>query len=458
MAKLKKVYVCSKCGHQEGKWLGKCPSCDEWSTLEEKIIEPEVKKGSVNKLVSSKGKPKTLNEIESDNSSRIISGIEEFDRIMGGGVVKDSVTIITAPPGVGKSTLTLEVSNRLSDKMKVLYVSGEESESQIKNRANRIIKQYNNNLYVVSEACIENIETYIEELDPKFIVIDSIQTLYSTESTSSPGSPTQVKECSNRLIRIAKNKNIPRAVIIIGQMTKDDELAGARSLEHAVDTVISLEKQGNEQLVQAVTGKNRYGNSEEIGLWEMTDEGLEEIRNPSSYFITQREDGDFVTGSALSIVKEGSRPIVVEIQSLTSKSIAPFPSRVATGIKREELNTLIPIMEEKAGFSLFDKNVIVKSTGGIKIKEPGVNLAIIMSIASSVRGFSIPNDTVFIGEVGLTGELIKVPSIEQRIKELDRMGFKKVIIPNQQLKTLKLNIDIVKCKTLKDVLDKTKNA
>lgn len=457
MAKIKKVYVCSNCGHQEGRWLGKCPNCNEWNTLEEKVIEPETNGAKLSSVNLSKGKPKKLNEIQTDNSGRMICGIDEFDRIMGGGIVKDSVTIITAPPGVGKSTLTLEISNNLSKNIKVLYVSGEESESQIKNRANRIIPEYNENLYVVSDTCMENIESYIEEIDPKFIVIDSIQTLYSLNSTSAPSSPTQIKECSNRLIKIAKNKEKPRAIIIIGQMTKDDELAGSRQLEHAVDTVIYLERQGNEQLVQAMAQKNRYGNSGEIGLWEMTDEGLEEIKNPSSYFITEREEGDYITGSALSIVKEGSRPIVVEIQSLTSKSIAPFPSRVSTGIRREELNTLIPIMEEKAGFMLYDKNVIVKSTGGIKIKEPGVNLAIIMSIASSVRGFVIPSDTVFIGEVGLTGELIKVPSLEQRIKELDRMGFKKVIIPNQQLKPMNLDIEIIKCKTLKDVINTQNN-
>ncbi|MBU5438682.1 DNA repair protein RadA [Tissierella sp. MSJ-40] len=454
--KNKTVFICKECGYESIKWMGRCPECNAWSSLEEAIVED--KKGKTGK---SKGNIRTksikrLSEVESSNSDRIITSINEFNRVMGGGIVKDSITILSAKPGAGKSTLLLQVANDLAIKgHKVLYASGEESESQIKNRADRIIKKIDDKVWVISDNSMDNVIEYIDEVDPDLIIIDSIQTFTLAAFPSSrAGSPTQTMECANELVKIAKSNTRPRVIIMVGQMTKEDEIAGVRALEHLVDAVLIIEGESGEELRTLLTTKNRYGSTGELGFFNITDEGMISIDNPSEYFMTKREEGNTMAGSSITVVREGTRPIIVEIESLVSHSFTPYPSRIGECLRREQLNTLISILEQRGGIQLYDKNVVIKSTGGIKLKEQAANLSVIMSIVSSVYNQGIPNDTVFISDVGLTGELKKVPSLESRVRELDRLGFKKVYVAPNSIKNIKTShLNIVEMETLKDVIN-----
>lgn len=400
---------------------------------------------------------KRLEEIESTNSHRIVTSINEFNRVMGGGIIKDSVTILSAKPGAGKSTLLLQVANDLAKSgYGVLYASGEESESQIKTRADRILKKINKKMWVISDNSMDNVLEYIEEVDPDFIIVDSIQTfILDAYPSSRAGSPTQTMECAYELVKKAKNPEKPRAVFIVGQMTKEDELAGVRALEHLVDTVLIIEGESGEELRSLLTTKNRYGSTGEMGFFNMTEEGMESIDNPSEYFTSIREEGDLVSGSSITVVREGTRPIILEIESLVSESFTPYPSRIGECMRREQLNTLVSILEERGGIKLYDKNVVIKTTGGIKLSEQASNLAVIMSISSSVFQVGIPHDTVFIADVGLTGELKKVPSLDARLRELDRMGFKKAFVAPGSIRGNKYkNLEIIEIKTLKEVINK----
>lgn len=437
--------------------MGKCPNCNEWNSLQENIIE--IKKGSSNNSsLATKRKPiRKLSEVTSSNSDRIITNINEFNRVMGGGIVKDSISIITAKPGAGKSTLLLQVADDVSSKgFKVIYASGEESDSQIKNRADRILKKINDNIWIVSDTNLNNVVDSIKEIDPDLIIVDSIQAFILDEYLPSrAGSPTQTMECANELLRIAKNSERPRAVILVGQMNKNEEIAGLRSLEHLVDTVLIIEGENEEELRALQSSKNRFGGTGEIGFFGMTENGMVSIDNPSEFFMTKREDGEAVSGSALTVVREGSRPIIVEVESLVSNSFTPFPSRIGENLGKDQLNTLISILEQRGGFNLFNKNVVIKITGGLRLREQAINLAVIISIVSSVYNKGIPNDVVFIADVGLTGELKKVPSLETRIRELDRMGFKKVYVAkNAFSRPIKFNnIQVIELKELKEVVE-----
>lgn len=451
MAKIKSKFICKACGCESPKWMGKCPDCGDWNTFE----EIEVQKGKQAGVRKSIGVPALrLAEVQSSKSDRIVTNINEFNRVMGGGIVKDSLTIITSRPGGGKSTLTLAVSSDVAAQgYKVLYASGEESESQIKNRADRILSRIHDNIWIVSDTSMDNVLMHIEEIDPELIVIDSIQTFAFEGLDSRPGSPTQTMECANALLRAAKSEKKPRAVIMIGQMTKEDELAGLRALEHLVDTVLIIDSDRGEELRGIYCSKNRFGSTGEMGFFSMTDKGMVSIDNPSEFFMTRRQSGETVSGSALTVVKEGSRPIIVEVESLVSKSFTPYPSRTGECIKRDQLNTLISILEQRGSLSLFDKNVVIKTTGGLKLKEHSANLAIIMSIVSSAYNRGIQDDTVFIADVGLTGELKKVPSIELRVRELDRMGFKRVFVAQNSAGGIKTeNIRVIEAKNLKEVI------
>lgn len=455
--KSKVIYRCSICGFESIKWIGKCPECNSWNSFDEAVTE--VKKSSANKLYSnSNQKPiKRLSDVTSSNSDRIVTSINEFNRVMGGGIVKDSLTIITAKPGAGKSTLLLQVAEDIASKgYKVVYASGEESDSQIKNRADRILDKINENIWIVSDPSLNNVISSINQINPNLIIVDSIQTFTLDECLPSrAGSPSQTMECANELLKIAKNSERPRAVIIVGQMTKNDEIAGLRALEHLVDTVLIIEGDSEEELRGLLSSKNRFGGTGEMGFFSMTEKGMVSIDNPSEFFMTKREDGEVVTGSALSVIREGSRPIIVEIESLISNSFTPFPSRIGDSLGRDQLNTLISILEQRGGINLFNKNVIIKTTGGLRLREQSINLSVIMSIASSVYNKGIPNNTVFISDVGLTGELKKVPSLELRIKELDRMGFKRVYIAkNAFTRAVKFNnIEVIELKTLQQVIN-----
>ena len=452
--KKKSIYRCSVCNYESIGYLGKCPECNTWSSLEEVIIDTKQKSKSQARLFDKKPIMK-LEEISSKNSHRIESNLREFDRVMGGGIVRDSVTILTAKPGAGKSTLLLQIANDLATKgYRLLYASGEESESQIKSRADRVIKKIHEGMWVVSDNSMDNLLENIDEIDPDFIIVDSIQTFTLEDFPNSrPGSPTQTMECAYELVKKAKNTSRPRSIFIVGQMTKEDELAGVRALEHLVDVVLVIEGESGEELRTLITTKNRYGSTGEMGFFNMTEEGMVSIDNPSEYFMTKREKEDMVSGSSLTVVREGTRPIILEIESLVSDSFTPYPSRIGESMRKDQLNTLISILEQRGGIKLYDKNVVIKTTGGIKLKEHASNLAVIMSIASSTFDIPIANDMVFIADVGLTGELKKVPSLEARLREVDRIGFKKAIIPHDSSKVKKYeNLQLIQLKTLRDVI------
>ncbi len=452
--KKKTIFRCVNCGYETIGYYGKCPECSSWQSLEEIVIDE--KKGKDNNRIKLVQKPiKRLQDIIATNSDRIITSINEFNRVMGGGIVKDSITILAAKPGAGKSTLLLQVANDLANKnYKVLYASGEESESQIKSRADRILDKIHPYVWVISHNSMDNVLESIEEIDPDLIILDSIQTFTLEEFTNSrAGSPTQTMECANELVRVAKNPERPRAIILIGQMTKEDELAGLRALEHLVDAVLIIEGESGEELRSLLTTKNRYGSTGEMGFFYMTDKGMISIDNPSEYFMTTREQNNIMPGSSITVVREGTRPIILEIESLVSDSFMPYPSRIGECLRREQLNTLVSIIEQRGGISFHDKNVVIKTTGGIKLKEQASNLAVLMSIISSVKYEGIPSDTVFIADVGLTGELKRVPSLESRIKELDRMGFNKVYVAPNSGKGIKTDkLKVVELETLKDVI------
>ncbi len=456
MKKKKTIFKCTNCGYESIGWMGRCSECKSWNSLEEVVKTREGSSGAKSMASLKKAEPVKLKNIESSGEARIVTGVDEFNRVVGGGLVKDSVTVLTARPGAGKSTLLLEMANDISKLgYKVLYASGEESETQISNRADRIFKERPQNVWVLADTSMNNLVKSVEEIDPDLVIVDSIQTFTIDEVQSKAGSPVQTVECTNILVDMAKNPSRQRAVIMIGHMTKANEMAGLRTLEHLVDTVLYLEGESGEELRMLMATKNRFGRTGEIGLFSMEEEGMVAIDNPSEYFITEREKGKIYPGSALSITREGSRLILVEIESLVSQSFTPYPSRIGDCLRKDQLNTLISILEERAGMNLYDKNVVIKTTGGLKISEQSVNLAIIMSIVSSRLNIGIPNDVAFIAEVGLTGELKKVPVLETRIKELDRMGFAQVYVPRNSIKRdMDLeNIEVKEFSTLSQVIN-----
>lgn len=452
--KNKTVFICSSCGAQSNKWQGFCSNCDSWNSFEEKQVFRQ--KNSETKQTPVK-KVQRLSKIPPSSNQRIITGIKEFDRVMGGGITRDSVTIMTAKPGAGKSTLLLQVAGELAGKdYRILYASGEESESQIKSRADRIFDSIPDNLFVTCDNNLSSVIANIHETDPQVIILDSIQTFLMPDvSDSRAGSPTQTMECANAMLQIAKDGTNPRAVIIVGQMTKKDEMAGLRALEHLVDTVLIIEGENEEELRGLSVSKNRFGSTWERGFFTMSEKGLISIDNPSEFFMTKREHGELVGGSAITVIRDGSRPIIVEIESLVSHSFTPYPSRICECIPKDQLNTLISVLEQKTGIFLYDKNVVLKGTGGLRLKEQSVNLCVIMSIVSSVKNKGIPGGIAFIADIGLTGELKKVPSIEQRIKELDRMGFEKVYIAKNDLhiKQTYENIEIRQFRNIREVIE-----
>lgn len=449
--KLKTIYICSNCGEEHITWAGKCSSCNAWNTLVEEIVEKK-SKSQISKLNLTSQKSNRLKSIKVSESERFETGIEEFDRTIGGGIVKDSVSILTAKPGAGKSTLLLEIAYNLAKSgAKILYISGEESESQIKSRANRIMPKIPDDIFLLSTNSMDLAISEIKEIDPDIIFLDSIQTLALYEYSQRPGTPTQTIECANKLVDICKDSIKPKAAIMIGHMTKSGEMAGLMTLEHLVDAVLILESETDSQLRVLRTTKNRFGYTGEIGLFNMIEGGLKEVSNPSEYFLTSRENP--IPGSAISEIKEGSRFLTVEVESLVSTSFGPYPIRIGDTLRKDQLNTLISILEQRCGFTLYDKNVILKTTGGLKLNEQSVNLAIIMSIVSSMKNIGIDNSTVFIAEVGLTGELKKVQDIEKRVLELDRLGFKKVYISKGDYDFGKIkSIKIIKFENLNEVI------
>ncbi|MBB6455214.1 DNA repair protein RadA/Sms [Salirhabdus euzebyi] len=430
MAKTKIKYVCQECGYESPKWMGKCPACNQWNTMvEEKEIKTTRHRGlstDVNKKV---GKPESITTIEMEKESRITSDMKEFNRVLGGGIVPGSLVLIGGDPGIGKSTLLLQISSQLAEKnLKVLYISGEESVRQTKLRADRLeIKS--ENLYVMSETNLQELGNAIEEMSPSIVVVDSIQTVYHSEITSAPGSVSQVRESTAELMRLAKGNGIP--IFIVGHVTKEGSIAGPRLLEHMVDTVLYFEGERHHSFRILRSVKNRFGSTHEMGIFEMKEEGLIEVTNPSEIFLEERSSG--VAGSTIVASMEGTRPVLVEIQSLISPSSFGNPRRMATGLDHNRVPLLMAVLEKRAGLLLQNQDAYVKVAGGVKLDEPAIDLAVAVSIASSFRDQAPKPDDVLIGEVGLTGEVRRVSRIEQRVQEAAKLGFKRAIVPTKNL-------------------------
>lgn len=420
-----KGYVCESCGYKSSGFFSRCPSCKTWNSFREVGEEAEEKRST-----RTKKEARPLTSVVGETKKRLSSGYKEFDRVMGGGIVEDGVTILAAKPGAGKSTLLFQIANALAkDGLRVLYASGEESESQVKMRAERISTGISENIWIYAGTSMDDVRLWIREINPAVIILDSIQTFTLDAFSARAGTPTQTMECANLLVDYAKNKGKPRAVFMVGQLTKQDSLAGVRALEHLVDTVLFIDHEMQEELRILHVTKNRFGSTGEMGFFSMTEAGMVSIDNPSSHFMTERAEGGEVPGSAMCIAREGTRSIIVEIESLVSKSFTPYPQRISQCMGREQLGVLLSILEERGGLSLYDKNVVVKTTGNLKLKEGAANLAAILSIASAFRNKPLPRDVLFIGDVGLTGEIKNVPSLQSRIREGERMGFRTIYVP-----------------------------
>ena len=435
MAKAKTIFVCSSCGYESTKWLGKCPACNEWNSFyEEKLVSSNTNKKE--KSIT----PTPLTNVENRETVRISTGFKEVDRVLGGGLVNGSLVLLGGEPGIGKSTLILQICNKLALDGKVLYVSGEESAEQIKLRANRLnIK--NDNILFLGETDMDVIEKAIENITPKLVIIDSIQTMYSEEITSTAGSVSQVREVTSRIMKNCKQNNI--TTIIIGHVTKDGNIAGPRVLEHMVDTVLYIEGERYFSYRVLRSVKNRFGSTNEIGMFEMQNEGMVEINNPSSILISEREDNP--SGSIIVATMEGTRSLLVELQALTTPSVFGMPRRNTNGIDYNRLTLLSAVLEKKLGLPLGTQDIYLNIVGGIKINEPAIDLGIILAVCSSYKNISIPKEVVAIGEVGLTGEVRAINLIEKRLNEAEKLGFKCCIIPKTNKKLLKENykLDII---------------
>ena len=423
MAKVKSKYVCQNCGYESAGYLGKCPECNEWSTFVEETVGLSV--NSVSNLKDT-NPPVRLSEITMDSEIRVSTGISEFDRVLGGGIVQGSLVLIAGDPGIGKSTILLQTAGNLCcDGKKVLYVSAEESANQIKLRAERLgVKS--DNLYIYPQTNFELIKKNIEEINPDLVIVDSIQAIYTTDIQSSTGSVSQIRECCNYLMNIAKTQNV--SIFVIGHVTKDGNIAGPKVLEHMVDTVIQFEgdKYKTYRILRSI--KNRFGNTSEVGIFEMGASGLTEVTNPSNVFL--KEYGQTQTpGSTIIVTNEGTRPLLVEIQALVGTTPYPSPRRVANGVDLSRVLQILAVLEKRIGLNLSKHDVYVNVIGGIDVSEPAADLGIALAIITCVRDVVADSQTAIVGEVGLSGEIRGVNNIERRITEAQKLGFKQIIIP-----------------------------
>lgn len=440
MAKTKTVYVCSNCGNDSPKWLGKCPVCGEWNTYQEEIIAKDGPKKSPSSIFeTSKARPLRLQEVETREEVRLDLKDVELNRVLGGGLVQGSLVLIGGEPGIGKSTLILQTVLNL-DKVKTLYVSGEESARQLKLRADRLNSECQS-CYIVCETNLEQIFVHIQNVQPDFVVIDSIQTIYTDTVESSPGSVSQVRECSAAILKFAKETNTP--VILIGHINKEGSIAGPKVLEHIVDTVLQFE--GDQHYMYRILRsiKNRFGSTAELGIYEMRQNGLRQVNNPSELLLTQNHEG--LSGVSISAAIEGVRPFLIETQALVSTAAYGTPQRSATGFDIRRMNMLLAVLEKRAGFKLVQKDVFLNIAGGLKVNDPAIDLAVISAVLSSSLDISIERRVCMSGEVGLSGEIRPVNRIEQRILEAEKLGFHKILIPHNNLKgfTTKVGIEII---------------
>lgn len=433
MAKVKTTFFCQNCGAQYAKWQGQCNACKEWNTIVEEVIQ-KVDKTDWKQQTSSPSKriskPLTLKEIDGGEESRILTSDFELNRVLGGGIVPGSLILLGGEPGIGKSTLLLQVALNLP--LKVLYVSGEESQKQIKMRAERINPK-NDHCYILTETKTQNIFKQIEDLEPDLVVVDSIQTLHSDYIESSAGSISQIKECTAELIKFAKETATP--VILVGHITKDGTIAGPKILEHMVDTVLQFEGDRNYVFRILRANKNRFGSTNELGIYEMQGTGLREVSNPSEILISKKDEE--LSGNAVAVTMEGLRPLLIEIQALVSTAVYGTPQRSATGFNAKRLNMLLAVLEKRAGFRLGAKDVFLNVTGGITVDDPAIDLAVIAAILSSNEDVALPKDYCFAAEVGLSGEIRPVQRVEQRILEAEKLGYSTIFVSRYNKISLK---------------------
>ena len=447
MAQTKSIYTCQNCGAQSSKWIGKCPACNEWNTYVEEVIGKKQSTGKLSLQILG-NQPLTLDKIETLQNKRISVPIEEFNRVLGGGIVPGSLILLGGDPGIGKSTLALQLALILKD-LKILYTSGEESLQQIKLRAERLNIE-NNNCLFLSETSLELLIAHTEQIQPDILIIDSIQTISTETIESSPGSVSQVRECTSAILKYAKKTGV--AVILIGHITKEGSLAGPKVLEHMVDVVLQFEGDTNYMYRILRSNKNRFGSTNELGIFEMESDGLHEILNPSEQLISKVSH--HVSGTSIASTIEGVRPFLIEIQALVSTAAYGTPQRSSTGFDLRRLNMLLAVLEKRAGFKLIQKDVFLNIAGGLKISDPATDLAVICSILSSNIDVTINHKYCFAGEVGLTGEIRAVNRVEQRIAEAEKMGFKRIYIPahNKSFDNLKFKIEIIKAGRVEEVI------
>ncbi len=449
-AKSKTIYICSSCGHESAKWYGCCPTCNEWNTMEEDLRTPQQQKTS--KSVSKSVFAQTINEIDTDDEIRFKTGMSELDRVLGGGIVKGSLVLLSGDPGIGKSTILLQICEHLGKNLKILYVSGEESARQIKLRANRL-RVSTENLFIMTQTDVESIIEYIKSTKPDLVIVDSIQTMSVSEISSSPGSVTQVRESTNLFMYCAKSLGIP--TILVGHVNKDGNIAGPKVLEHIVDCVLYFEGERHlsYRILRAV--KNRFGSTNEIGVFEMLDKGLVEVVNPSLMLISGKPKD--TAGTCIACVMEGSRPILAEVQGLVSSSNYGNARRNATGFDYNRMNMLLAVLEKRSGYFFNNCDAYINVVGGLRLDEPATDLSVALALISSLKDVPIRDDTLAIGEIGLGGELRSISFCEQRIKEAERLGFKRCIIPKHNLKTLsegfKGNIEIVGARNVNEAFN-----
>ncbi|WGQ07970.1 DNA repair protein RadA [Pedobacter gandavensis] len=452
MAKTKSAYFCQNCGHEAAKWLGKCPSCNEWNTFVEEVIEkagskvPAWKTSTTGTRVN---KPNKVDHIISITEDRILTGDQELDRVLGGGLVAGSVILIGGEPGIGKSTLMLQLALNIPGK-KILYISGEESEQQIKMRAERITSNPTSDCYILTETSTQNIFKQIEELNPDLLIVDSIQTLHSAHIDATPGSVSQVRECTSELLRFAKETDTP--VFLIGHITKDGAIAGPKILEHMVDTVLQFEGDRNHVYRILRSIKNRFGAAAELGIYAMHSTGLRQVSNPSEILLSQRDEE--MSGIAISATLEGARPMLIETQALVSAAAYGTPQRSSNGFDTKRMNMLLAVLEKRCGFRLSTRDVFLNIAGGIKVEDPAIDLAILVAIISSHEDIFISSKICFAAEVGLSGEIRAVNRIEQRISEAEKLGFERIFISNYNMKGLiteRYKIELTPVSKIEDV-------
>ncbi len=448
--KSKTIYICNQCGYESAKWFGCCPGCSEWNTMEEDIRTPQQQKAF--KTTAKSVFAQTINEISADDEIRFKTGMAELDRVLGGGIVKGSLVLLSGDPGIGKSTILLQICEYIGKNLKILYVSGEESARQIKLRANRLGVS-TENLLIMCQTDVESITEYIKAEKPDLVIVDSIQTMCVSEINSSPGSVTQVRESTNLYMHCAKGLGIP--TILVGHVNKDGNIAGPKVLEHIVDCVLYFEGERHlsYRILRAV--KNRFGSTNEIGVFEMLDKGLVEVQNPSLMLISGKPKN--TAGTCIACVMEGSRPILAEVQGLVASTNYGNPRRMSTGFDYNRMSMLLAVLEKRSGFFFSTCDAYINVVGGLRLDEPATDLSVALALISSLKDIPIRDDTLVIGEIGLGGELRTVSYCEQRIKEAERLGFKRCIIPKHNLKTLsdgfKGNIEIVGARNVNEAFN-----